>query len=106
MPGSADAVQRLIHTLEAGWAVVWVRRALALVLVVGLAVFFLLHEFRGLATAQAMDQAQIGREMLHGHLWKTKVARPLAAGQLQRHGKNVAANRACAGWSSRCGSAP
>ena len=91
MPGSADAVQRLIHTLEAGWAVVWVRRALALVLVVGLGVFFLLHEFRGLATAQAMDQAQIGREMLHGHLWKTKVARPLAAGQLQRHGKNVAA---------------
>ncbi len=91
MPGSADAIQRLVHTLEAGWAVVWVRRALALVLVVGLAVFFLLHEFRGLATSQAMDQAQIGREMLHGHLWKTKLARPLAAGQLQRHGKNVAA---------------
>ncbi|MGI8957964.1 MAG: ArnT family glycosyltransferase [Chthoniobacterales bacterium] len=91
MPGSADAVQRLVHTLEAGWAVAWMRRALALALVVGLAVFFLLYEFHGLATSQAMDQAQIGREMLHGHLWKTKFARPLALGQLQRHGKNGAA---------------
>ncbi len=91
MPGSADAVQRLIHALEAGGAAVWVRRALGLALVVGLAVFFLLHEFQGLATPEAMDQAQIGREMLHGRLWKTKVARPLAVGQLKRHGRDVAA---------------
>ncbi|MDQ3198171.1 MAG: glycosyltransferase family 39 protein [Verrucomicrobiota bacterium] len=90
MPGSADAVQRAIHALEAGGAAVWVRRALAFALVAALALFYLLHEHRGLATSQAMDQAQIGRELLHGHLWKTKFARPLAAGQLQRRGKNVA----------------
>jgi len=66
MPGSADAIQRAIHALEAGGAAVWVRRALAFCLVVGLALFYLLHEFRGLATSQAMDQAQIGRALLHG----------------------------------------
>lgn len=91
MPGSADAaVQRVIHAIEMGSASVWLRRALVCAVVVGLALFYLLHEFRGLATSQAMDQAQIGRGLLHGQLWKTKVARPLAAGQLQRRGKNIA----------------
>ena len=90
MPGAADAVQRVIHALETGWGARWVRRALAAALVLALALFYLMHEFRGLATSQAMDQAQIGRGMLHGQLWKTKFARPLAAGQLQRRGKNVA----------------
>ncbi|CAN5599617.1 hypothetical protein BH18VER2_BH18VER2_08120 [soil metagenome] len=91
MPGSAEAVQHLIHALESGGAAVWIRRALGLALVAGLATFFFLHEFQGLAAPEAMDQAQIGREMLHGRLWKTKVARPLAVGQLKRHGKDVAA---------------
>ena len=91
MPGSADAVQKAIHALESGGAAVWVRRALAFCLVLGLALFYLLHEFRGLATSQAMDQAQIGRALLRGQGWKTNFARPLAVGQLQRHGKNVAA---------------
>ncbi|HXA09810.1 MAG TPA: glycosyltransferase family 39 protein [Chthoniobacterales bacterium] len=90
MPGSDDAVQRAVHALETGGMAVWIRRALAFLLIVGLALFYLLHEFRGLATSQAMDQAQIGRELLHGHGWKTKFARPLAAGQLQRRGKDVA----------------
>ncbi len=90
MPGSADAIQSAIHALESGGAAVWVRRALVFFLVAGLALFYLLHEFRGLATSQAMDQAQIGRELLHGHGWKTNFARPLAVGQLQRRGRDVA----------------
>ena len=55
----------------------------------GLALFYLLHEFRGLATSQAMDQAQIGRELLAGHGWRTKVIRPLAFGELQRNGRDA-----------------
>ncbi len=90
MPGSADAIQKAIHTLESGGAAVWMRRALAVALVAGLSLFYLLHEFRGLATSQGMDQAQIGRALLHGEGWKTRFARPLAVGQLQRHGIKVA----------------
>ena len=90
MPGSADFVQKFVYPLEAGGGAAWVKRTLVALVIIGLALFYLLHEFRGLATSQAMDQAQIGRELLAGHGWATKFARPLAAGQLQRHGKNVA----------------
>ncbi|HEY5037203.1 MAG TPA: glycosyltransferase family 39 protein [Chthoniobacterales bacterium] len=89
MAGSADAIQRSIHALESGGAAVWVRRALILVVVVALSLLYLIHEFRGLATSQAMDQAQIGRELLHRHGWATNFARPLAIGQLQQHGKDT-----------------
>lgn len=90
MPGSADAVQAAIHALESGGAAVWVRRALTTALIAGLSLFYLFYEFRGLSTSQAMDQAQIGRAFLQGHGWQTSFARPLAAGQLQRAGRNVA----------------
>ena len=66
MPGSADFVQRMVHHLEAGELAVWTKRALALVAIITLAIFYISH-FRGLATAQAMDQAQIGREIASGH---------------------------------------
>ncbi len=90
MPGSADFIQRAVHALEQGGFAVWIRRALAVVVVAGLAVFYFIHEFRGLATSQAMDQAQIGRNLASGQGWRTDVARPLAVGQLQAQGKNPA----------------
>ena len=89
MPGSADAIQRLVHAIEAGGAAVWVRRGLAVVVVIALALFYFIHEFRGLATSQAMDQAQIGRQIASGHGWRTNLIRPRAIGQLQSNGKNV-----------------
>ena len=89
MAGSADTVQRLVHAIEAGGAAVWVRRGLAVVVVVSLALFYFIHEFQGLATSQAMDQAQIGREIARGHGWRTNLIRPRAIGQLQNNGKNV-----------------
>jgi hypothetical protein len=89
MPGSAEFIQRAVHALEAGALAVWMRRALILAVAVGIALFYLIHEFRGLATSQAMDQAQIGRELARGHGWRTNFIRPRAIGQLQGHGKNV-----------------
>ena len=50
----------------------------------------MIHEFRGLATSQAMDQAQIARNIASGQFWKTDFVRPRAVGQLQDAGKNVA----------------
>lgn len=90
MPGAADTVQRAIHALEEGGIAIWIKRGLILLLVLFLAIFYMVHEFNGLATSQAMDQAQIGRNIASGQFWKTKFLRPLAAGQLQRNGKNVA----------------
>jgi hypothetical protein len=56
---------------------------------VGLSIYYLTHEFKGLPIAQSMDAAQVGREFLRGHGWETKIARPLAMGELERHGKVV-----------------
>jgi len=92
MPGAADLVQRTVHALEEGAAAVWIKRGLALVVMVVLVVFYMIHEFRGLATSQAMDQAQIGRNIASGQGWRTDFVRPLAVGQLQLNKKNVAEN--------------
>ena len=92
MPGAADFVQRAIHTLEEGFAAVWIKRALAIIVVLALSTFYIMHEFRGLATSQAMDQAQIGRNIASHRGWQTDFIRPRAVGQLQSNGKNVAKN--------------
>ena len=89
MPGSADFVQRAVHALEAGGLAVWVKRALVVDAIIGLALFYLIHEFRGLATSQAMDQAQIGRHFASGDGFKTSFVRPRAVGQLRKAGKDV-----------------
>jgi len=89
MPGSAEFIQRAVHALEAGALAVWVRRSLVALAVIALAIYYF-YDFRGLATSQAMDQAQIGRAIASGHGWRTNFARPRAIGQLQANGKNAA----------------
>src|SRR3954452_13302455 len=89
MPGAADFVQRAVHALEAGGLAVWIRRGLVIVVIFFLAGYYLWH-FRGLATSQAMDQAQIGRAIASGKGWSTNFARPLAFGQLRANGKDAA----------------
>lgn len=90
MPGAADFIQKSVHTLEAGGLAVWIRRALAVAAIAGLALLYLMLEFRGLSTSWGMDQAQIGRQIASGHGWSTNFFRPLAIGQLERHGKSAA----------------
>ena len=90
MPGSADFIQRLVHAMEAGGLAPWIKRGLVVAAVVLLCVYYFMWQFRGLATWQGMDQAQIGRAIAMGKGWSTNFARPLAIGQLQAHGKNVA----------------
>ena len=91
MPGSADFIQKAVHTLETGATALWIRRALLLAGAIALAVYQFYY-FRGLVTPQAMDQAQIGREIASFHGWRTHFIRPRAIGQLSDHKKNVARN--------------
>src|SRR5438552_1814587 len=81
MPSSEELVQRAVHSLEVGESAVWVKRGLVAIMIVALATIYLYH-FRGLATSQAMDQAQIGRAIASGHGWRTNFIRPRAIGQL------------------------
>src|SRR5437870_7636865 len=89
MPGPAEFIQRAVHIFETGSPAIWIRRALIFFAIIDLSWFYLVNEFRGLATSQAMDQAQIGREIARGHGWRTNFARPRAIGQLLAHGKDV-----------------
>jgi hypothetical protein len=89
MPGSEEFIQSAVHALEAGGVAIWVKRvAVAL----GIVAIVVLHffQFRGLTTSQGMDQGQIGRAIASGEGWSTKLARPLAVGQLQTNNKDVA----------------
>ena len=91
MPGSEEFIQSAVHALEAGGLAVWVKRgALALGIIAIVVLHF--YQFRGLSTSQGIDQAQIGRAIASGEGWSTKMARPLAVGQLQAHGKDVSRN--------------
>src|ERR1700726_779126 len=88
--GDEELVQQAVHALEAGFLKAWVRRTLVVVAIMAMAIYYLWpSHFRGLATSQAMDQAQIGRSIASGHGWRTNFIRPRAIGQLQGHGKNV-----------------
>src|SRR3954451_8690803 len=88
MPGPADFIQTVVHRLETGNTTVWLKRGLSVAALLGVAILYMVH-FPGLATSQAMDQAQIGRHIASGHGWKTSFVRPRAIAQLQAHGKNV-----------------
>jgi hypothetical protein len=89
MPTVEEKIQRTVFSLEAGALARMVWKGVFVFVAIGLSVFYLVHEFRGLPISQAMDQAQIGREILRGHGWATKFARPLAIGDLRAHGKDV-----------------
>jgi hypothetical protein len=91
MPGSEEFVQSAVHALEAGGLVVWVKRGVVALAIIAIVVLHF-YQFRGLATSQGMDQAQIGRAIASGEGWRTKMVRPLAVEQLQVHGKDVALN--------------
>ncbi|MEY2536943.1 MAG: hypothetical protein QOG67_683 [Verrucomicrobiota bacterium] len=91
MPGSADFIQRAVHALEMGGLAIWIRRGLVAAVIVALAVYYFYH-FRGLATSQAMDQAQIGRAIAQGKGWTTNFARPLAIAQLRGNQKDPKIN--------------
>jgi hypothetical protein len=90
MRGSEEFVQRMVHALEMGFLSVWVQRTLVAAVIFAMAVYYLWPaHFRGLATSEAMDQAQIGREIASGHGWRTQLIRPRAVAQLQAQNKNV-----------------
>ncbi len=63
------------------------RWALFLVLVAGLAFFYLLIDFKGLSHAKGMDQAQIAREVARGNNFVTKWVRPVSLWQMNKFHK-------------------
>ncbi|MEO7099261.1 MAG: hypothetical protein ABI162_07855, partial [Luteolibacter sp.] len=61
-----------------------IRRSLFFLVLVALTLGNLFIMFRGLASPQAMDQAQIAREIARGNGFTTKMIRPVAYNQAQQ----------------------
>lgn len=85
------SLQGLIHALEQGRLRVVVQGAviLAATVTLGLAYLGLVPlvgwQFRGFNKPEAMDQAQVSREIARGNGFSTQLIRPLALWQLERH---------------------
>ncbi len=63
------------------------RRAIFFIVLVGLAIVSIFFTFKGLSSPRGMEQAQIGRQIAHGHGYSTKVIRPVAIWQMQEASK-------------------
>ncbi len=71
--------------LDAG---MMVRRALFLLMLIGLTLYYLGLDFRGLSTAKGMEQAVVAREIAKGNGFFTTVQKPLAWTQTQKREKD------------------
>lgn len=95
MTASRLSLQDFIHAIEQGRlrAVVWGAVILAGTIALALAYLGLLPllpwVFRGFARAEAIDQAQVSREMARGNGFSTKCLRPLEIAILERRRGNA-----------------
>ena len=76
--GIETNLQAFLHSFEQGRPAAWVRRIIVVALVALLAVMWLAFKFNGFSVPEAMDQAQIGRQLASGAGFTTLYARPLA----------------------------
>jgi hypothetical protein len=77
-------IQEWIHELEEGGGRIWLQRAVILLLTVGLAGFYHLERPRNFVAAEAMDMAQLGRNIAEGRGYTTFNISPLSLGLQQR----------------------
>ncbi len=81
----SELIQRLIHMLEAGALSRYLRFLVLGLVVVGLALVYDLRAYRNFATQEAMDSAQLARNIAEGKGYTTLFIRPFSLYLVQRH---------------------
>ena len=81
----AEIIQYLIHKLEVGAVPRFCRITALLLAVVALAVLYDVHAYRNFATPEAMDAAQLARNISEGKGYTTLFIRPFSLYLVQRH---------------------
>jgi len=79
-------LQDIIHKLEVGSGRRILKIAVGLVALVALALFYNMAAFENFSTAEAMDGAQLARNVSEGKGFTTDVVRPFSLYLLRRHG--------------------
>ena len=80
-------IQTLIHQLEVGVGRRILIAFLLLLLIVGFAVVYDVKDFHCFTAPEAMDAAQVGRNLSEGHGFSTQCIRPLSIYLVQAHNK-------------------
>jgi len=86
-----SAVQRMVHAFEQGSLKIWVQRAMIATIVCSLSGFWISNKFNGFNQPEAMDQAQIARQIARGQGYSTLYIRPLALRLMSRDGEDAPA---------------
>ena len=81
----AELIQRLIHMLEVGAGSRYLKIFVLAVAVVGLGFRYDLYVFRNLAAPEAMDAAQLARNISEGKGYTTSFIRPFSLYLVQQH---------------------
>ncbi len=81
-----SGLQSIVYAIEVGGIRWWITRGVLVAVWLGLALFYFLSEFVGFRHAEAMDQAQIARQVAEGKGFTTQFIRPLAIWQLKDSG--------------------
>lgn len=89
MKASESILQNLVHSMDQGKLLPMIRTAMFAAIIITLTLLYLFVQFRGLDTSDAMDQAQIARNLADGKGFTTNYIRPLAVWQLEQAGKDV-----------------
>ncbi|CAN5590448.1 hypothetical protein BH09VER1_BH09VER1_40940 [soil metagenome] len=77
-------VQSAVHSVDQGQFAFLIKAGVFTVVIIGLSLYYLLAQFKGLNTPGAMDQAQIARHLASGKGFTTDYIRPLALGIMQK----------------------
>jgi len=87
---AGDFIQNTIHKLEAGAGARYLRFTLLGLLVLGLAVFYNGCVYRNFSSPEAMDAAQLARNISEGKGYTTQLVRPLSIYLEQSHNQSAA----------------
>jgi hypothetical protein len=80
-----EIIQTTIHKLEVGGGARWLRFVALALAVLGLAVREDLHAYRNFSTPEAMDSAQLARNISEGKGYTTLFIRPFSLYLVQKH---------------------
>lgn len=80
-----ERIQRLIYLMEVGGGSRWLKFLPLAVAVLGLAVLYDLRVYRGFSSAEAMDAAQVARNLAEGNGYSTDFIRPFSLYLVKKH---------------------
>jgi len=85
----SERIQRVIHALEVGVFSRWLQFLPLVVAVIGLAVLYDLNAYRSFNSVEAMDAAQVARNVAEGRGYTTDFIRPFSVYLIQKHNHEV-----------------